>query len=230
MAFETLFFASIGGVLPALIWLWFWLKEDRLHPEPRRILLAAFLGGAIAVPLVIPFQKYAFTHFHFSAVLMFGIWAGIEELFKFIVCWFTALRSKANNEPIDSMIYLITTALGFSAMENIFFLLNPLSQGNWGQAFLTENFRFVGASLLHVASSAFLGCALAFAFYRSRKTQGVFLVFGLILATALHTSFNLLIIRYTKYPAFFAFLGVWVAIIILMLLFEKVKRISPYNR
>lgn len=225
MYLGNILFASLGGILPALVWLWFWLQEDRLHPEPRRILISAFIGGMIAVPLVLPFQKYALEYMRFSPLIMFAIWACIEEVFKFIASWVTALRRKACDEPIDAMIYLLTTALGFAALENVFFLLNPLSSGTLEQVIITGNFRFMGASLLHLVSSALVGTALAFSFYRRKRVRALFVTCGLVGATALHTLFNLLIIEYTNYPAFTAFIGVWIAVVVLMLLFEKVKRI-----
>ena len=40
-------YAAIGGMLPALFWLWFWLQEDKLHPEPRSRIMLAFLGGMV---------------------------------------------------------------------------------------------------------------------------------------------------------------------------------------
>ena len=30
---KTLGLSFVGGILPALIWLWFWLKEDKENPE-----------------------------------------------------------------------------------------------------------------------------------------------------------------------------------------------------
>ena len=30
-------FALIGGFVPALVWLWFWLKEDKQKPEPKGV-------------------------------------------------------------------------------------------------------------------------------------------------------------------------------------------------
>ncbi len=227
MQFENIFFALAAGILPALVWLWFWLKEDRLHPEPRRVLLKAFLGGMIAVPLVIPFQKYVLNHFQFTPILMFGIWAAIEELFKFGASWFTALKTRANNEPIDAMIYLLTTALGFAALENALFLLTPIAEGNIQAAIITGNFRFLGASLLHVAASTILGTMIALSFYRSKMVRYIYIACGLVGAIVLHTAFNLFIIEYTKYPAFSAFVGVWIAVVLLMLLFEKAKGIYP---
>ncbi|MFM2357583.1 MAG: hypothetical protein RJA61_320 [Candidatus Parcubacteria bacterium] len=227
MPFETLFFSITGGILPAFVWLWFWLKEDRLHPEPKKILLEAFLAGMLMVPLVIPFQKLALPYAGFGALFLFTVWAGIEEVFKYLASWFSALRKKACDEPIDAMIYLVTTALGFAAVENTLFLLSPIADQNWSQAFLTGNFRFVGASLLHVLASALLGSMIALSFYKTKKIRFLYTLIGLILATGLHATFNLLIIEYTKYPAFFAFIGVWIGAVGLMLLFEKVKKIYP---
>jgi len=227
MPLETLFIAALGGILPALVWLWFWTKEDRLHPEPRKVLLAAFLGGMIAVPLVIPLQQYAYDWFGMFPVLLFVIWAGIEEIFKFGASWFFALKRKVCDEPIDAMIYLLTTALGFAALENTLFLLHPLAQGDWTQVILTGNFRFLGASLVHVVSSTVLGVTLALSFYKSKTTKIIYGIIGLTTAIALHSWFNLFIIKSTKYPAFFAFIGVWIAVIMLIVVFEKVKKIYP---
>jgi RsiW-degrading membrane proteinase PrsW (M82 family) len=41
--------AILGGIGPAMLWLWFWLKEDRLHPEPKALLTRVFLFGGLAV-------------------------------------------------------------------------------------------------------------------------------------------------------------------------------------
>jgi len=58
MANETyvLVFALLGGIIPAFFWLWFWMREDRLHPEPKSALFSAFLGGIIAVLLALFFE------------------------------------------------------------------------------------------------------------------------------------------------------------------------------
>ena len=56
---EALLFALFGGILPALLWLIFWLREDRLHPEPRRFILYVFLTGMLVVPFVLPLEELA---------------------------------------------------------------------------------------------------------------------------------------------------------------------------
>ncbi|PIT91287.1 hypothetical protein COU17_01540 [Candidatus Kaiserbacteria bacterium CG10_big_fil_rev_8_21_14_0_10_49_17] len=221
---QTLLYALLGGVLPALLWLWFWLKEDKRCPEPRGLILFAFLIGGLLVPLVIPAQKWVMGTF--SGVLVIILWAVLEEVFKYVGAWLSVLKRKAMNEPVDAVIYMVTVALGFSALENALFLLNPLSVGQFIDGFLTGNLRFFGATLLHVLSSATIGVALALSFYKSKKTKRLFLLCGLILAIILHTVFNFLIINSNGENIFLVFLGVWCGVIVLILLFEKIKRIK----
>ena len=54
---ETALYALLGGILPALVWLAFWLREDYKHPEPRGLVFRTFIFGMIAVIIVLPFQK-----------------------------------------------------------------------------------------------------------------------------------------------------------------------------
>lgn len=49
-------FALLGGIVPALFWLWFWIREDKLRPEPKSALLSAFIGGIIAVLMSLFFE------------------------------------------------------------------------------------------------------------------------------------------------------------------------------
>lgn len=219
---QTLFFALLGGILPALLWLWFWLKEDR-HPEPRGLIFLTFVVGMILVPLVIPPQKFAISYL--SGTFLIIAWATIEELFKYFGAYFTVLKRRAMNEPIDAMIYMITIALGFSALENTLFLLNPLSDGSIVEGILTGNLRFFGATLLHVLASATIGAAIALSFYKSPRVKRHFLWFGIILAITLHALFNLFIINSSGDKILFIFLGVWLGILVLILFFEKIKRI-----
>jgi len=120
--------AFLGGVLPALFWLIFWQLEDRCDPEPKWLIVLCFLGGMLAVPLVLPLQYWAQAHFAGAAMLL--IWAAGEELLKFAIAWVIALRGRAVDEPIDAIVYMVTVALGFAALENALFLINPLLGGD----------------------------------------------------------------------------------------------------
>lgn len=222
---HLLVFAAFGGILPALFWLWFWLQEDKLHPEPRGRILFAFWGGMLAVPLVYPLERFIYEHFGVSNATLF-LWAIIEEVAKYTAVSITVLHSKAFDEPIDALEYLITGALGFAALENTLFILNPLVGGNEFQSFITGNMRFIGASLLHVVCSGVLGYCIGREFYRGWFAKISWRVFGLGIAVTLHTVFNMFIMYQNGEKTFMVFAGVWVAVIGILLLFERLKKVQ----
>jgi RsiW-degrading membrane proteinase PrsW (M82 family) len=223
---QAIFFAFFGGALPASIWLWFWLKEDSDHPEPRGLIVLTFMSGMIAVILVLPFQKIVYSYMSEYTPLTFFIWAALEELFKFGAAYVAALRNKAVDEPIDVIIYMVTAALGFVALENTLFLINPLFHGQFLDGIVTGNLRFIGTSLLHIVSSATVGIFMAFAFYGSKKIKRIYLWCGLGIAIVLHTLFNLSIIENNGSNTFITFSVLWVSVIGLLLFFEKVKKLN----
>ncbi len=232
MSLDNAVFALLGGGIPIIFWLWFWLKEDKKKPEPMFMLIASFVAGAISViPSIFAeaaiknlYNSYLSALSFFSALLLLS-YAIVEELFKFVFVYFVALRQKYNDEPIDSMIYLITGALGFSALENTLFLLNPGYVSSMYDLLLTGNLRFVGATLLHTVASASIGVAMAFAFHKTRRQKFAYFVVGFIVAVLLHFIFNYsLSVLDASILKVFAF--VWVLAIVLLLLFEKVKKIK----
>ena len=230
---DTLLISISLGVLPAVFWLLFWLYEDKIRPEPRGLILRAFVGGMLVVPIVIPLQLIGFQYFSLG-VVAFTIVSITEEIFKYVAARITSLGSKENNEPLDPVIYMITTALGFAAVENTLFLIQDAGMGAAASSLIiTGNMRFLGATLLHVISSATVGVFMSLVFYKSKNIKKLFLLFGLILAIILHTVFNLLIIsnaNTNNTSIFTIFTFVWVGVVILLLMFEKIKTIQPFKR
>jgi hypothetical protein len=53
---STLVYAFFGGLLPALLWLWFFNHEDP-HPEPRGRLIETFIAGMITVFIAMAIQN-----------------------------------------------------------------------------------------------------------------------------------------------------------------------------
>ena len=76
--FQLLIYALVLGVFPALVWLFFWLKEDSYHPEPLGRIIKTFLGGALAVLFVIPLEQTAGAFFPGLTFITFLLWAIIE--------------------------------------------------------------------------------------------------------------------------------------------------------
>ncbi len=223
---EKYYFVSafLFGLVPALVWLWFWLKED-IHPEPVKMLTLSFLGGMLAVILVLPFQQLVLNYFQ-NQTWQFILWAALEEIFKFGVVYFIALRGRENDEPVDSVIYLVVSAIGFAALENTFFLADLMRTGDFFGLFLTGNMRFIGSTLLHVISSGTVGICMALAFYKTKTKKYLYTIFGLCLAIVLHTSFNIYIMNSQTSGVFLVFGAVWLGIVALLLMSEKVKHLQ----
>jgi len=225
VTFSTVLLALLSGIIPALLWLLFWLQEDKRHPEPRMYIIATFLAGMAAVVLALPAEKFIQDYLGSSAVLMVLAWSAIEEILKFGAAWFTSLRKHVMDEPIDGIIYLITAALGFAALENALFLIEPISQSGLLGTIVTGNMRFVGATLVHILSSGIIGAAIALSYFRTKTMRELDILLGLILAIVLHGVFNFFIMQYSA-NTFAIFSIVWFAIFGLLVIFEKVKRME----
>lgn len=242
--------AIAGGILPALFWLWFWLKEDHNAPEPTGLIAISFFAGMIVVYFVLPIQKLIVANLStimdvsdtiatkLSLVLpsedtvKITLWGAVEELAKYATVFLIALKSKFFDEPIDAVIYLITAALGFAAMENILYIMRDITHISTAQIFLDGNLRFIGATILHTVCSAIVGLALAFSFNGHRLVKIIAVTVGLIVASLLHAYFNLSIMSSDgTMNTLLVFSKFWAAIFGIIILIQIVKRIKPriYN-
>lgn len=221
------------GLAPSLIWLSFYLRRD-CHPEPKYLLIKAFLMGIIISPLAILLQlgfselKIIFPQDFFSINgPVFFIWSSfVEEFLKFYAIYLIIIRNPEFDEPVDAMIYIIAAALGFAAIENILTMFN-LAPNGAEIAIKTLGLRFVGATLLHALASALVGYFLAMAwFFQEHKKK--LIAFGIILATIFHSAFNLLISSAQDSPnpslglVYTTFLLITLAFLV-SILFDKIK-------
>jgi RsiW-degrading membrane proteinase PrsW (M82 family) len=221
-SFQAIAYAVCAGILPPLIWLYLLLHEDRRCPEPRALIFLAFIAGMIAVPLVIPFESFAVNHLA-DGVPVIVAWAIIEETFKYGIAAILLLWRRAVDESLDLVIYMITVALGFAALENTFFLITPFAHGDLMNGLVTDNLRFVGSTLLHVLASSAIGFTLAFTYKQSPVVRALAAASGLILAIALHSVFNFFIITQNGSQTIIAFFVVWTGVVAFFALFEILK-------
>ena len=222
---KTLVLAVVGGIIPSLLWLWFWLREDKKKPEPKSVLATVFVMGVLAVICVLPVQKFiqAMTG---SENLRLILWASAEEIMKFLAVLVILYKSNLAAEAIDWPIYLTPAALGFAALENVLFLIKPLSLGETTVTLLTGHLRFLGSTLLHTVASGILGVSLGISLRVEEYKKPLYFIVGLILSITLHSVFNFFIIRNSGSDFLKVFAFLWVVTIIVMLLFEKVRRMN----
>ena len=207
------------------MWLWFWLREDDKHPEPEALIVVTFIFGILSIIPTYFAEEYVAKTIT-NPTLILAAWALIEEFMKFTAAYLGGLRTRFYDEPIDAIIYLVTAALGFAAAENFLFIVN--SQDTIA-SMLTGSMRFVGASLLHTLASAFIGSLMALAYTRGYFAKFSAILFGIVTSTMLHTSFNVFIIRNDGSNISVVFISLWLAIIFLILFFEKLRVEDVYS-
>lgn len=226
MTSTTLGYAFLGGLLPAFIWLYLILKEDASHPEPRSLIAFTFLVGMVAVPIAALLENYAVNLDLENNLPDVVYWIPlIEEVLKYAMAAIFILWRRAVDEAPDYIIYMITIALGFAAAENMLYIFNS-PDGNLAGI---SHMRFIGSTVLHVVASASIGFALAFSVEARPHWRIVSAALGLILAIALHSAFNALMINEAASAALVPLFLVWIVAVIFFAAFEVLKYFQYRN-
>jgi RsiW-degrading membrane proteinase PrsW (M82 family) len=187
-------FYILFGLAPSIIWLLFYLRKDT-HPESNKMIIKIFLLGMLAaIPAALielgirPFVLPLLSSLFFSFLYVFLGIALVEEFFKYLVVKEKVLKNPELDEPPDLMIYMIVSALGFAALENLLILFG-LGAFHFFETFFVALLRFVGATFLHALASGLLGYFLALSFFEPKRKKLLFLS-GLFGAAALHGLYN----------------------------------------
>lgn len=187
---------------PTAVWLLFFLGEDKKREPTQLIIKTFFLGALSSVPVLILqifteglFENYISNFFVIATILAF-----FEEFFKFFAAYAAIHKSPDFDEPIDPMIYMVVAGLGFATIENMFVVASVMFQQNYvftltaiGSAVVL---RFIGATLLHVLASAVVGYFWAKGIIFEKRRQ--FILFGLVVATIIHSVFNTLVFEFQE--------------------------------
>lgn len=200
----------LAGIAPCVLWLFFYLKRDR-HPEPKKEIVAVFALGALmtapAVGIEIMLINFiaglglpAYVSVILSNVIAIAF---VEEFAKYAAVWLKEQAINQNHyldEPVDFVIYMVVSALGFAAVENFLFLLPTVSEQLAGSATLLEVdgaaylmslslFRSMSAILLHTLCSGIVGYYMALAFCHRERKLGL-LATAFFTVSCLHGLYN----------------------------------------
>ncbi|MCX6813055.1 MAG: PrsW family glutamic-type intramembrane protease [Candidatus Azambacteria bacterium] len=238
----------ILAVLPSLVWLFFYLKEDP-HPEPRYWLFIIFLIGVALAPLVISLEMVLSRILNFfatipleSGLLIFIIAPLVEEVAKYGVVHLALNKNPVLDEPVDGMIYVIVAALGFAAIENVFAIFSfvPIgAPGYFNVAFNFISMRFISAVALHGLASGISGYYFAKFYFPPKadppladiKRNPFFIIWGLFLATFLHGVYNFLIVKNNEYiPLILTGVILGAAAVLVIFLFNRLKHYKTYQQ
>jgi RsiW-degrading membrane proteinase PrsW (M82 family) len=122
---------AVLAIIPSVIWMVFFYRQDRLEPEPKQYVIGVFvlgilLANAIAIPVVN--QIFAvdrwlttntLTHI-VGSILVIGI---TQEFLKYAAVRYSVYMTPEFDERIDGVIYGTAAGLGFATMLNIHYVV-----------------------------------------------------------------------------------------------------------
>jgi RsiW-degrading membrane proteinase PrsW (M82 family) len=234
----TIIIYIILGIIPSLIWLAYYLREDA-HPEPKRMILEIFFWGAVMtlptffvqIGLTILLNDINLNITLKNLIYWFVVIAFSEEFLKYLVIRMKVVNSRHLDEPLDVMLYMVIAALGFAAVENILYLLTPTGQLALGQiitrTLIVDFVRFIGAIFLHTLCSAVVGYSLAISFCEA-KNRIIPIAAGLLTATLLHGLYDFSIINLSGSYLKFSVSAATIIVLALLVFsgFEKLKKMK----
>lgn len=182
---------------PAVLWLWYVRREDVREPEPRLLVLSAFVlgcGATSAIAVLRPRIEHllpSLPGLPGALVDAFLATALPEEAAKLLAVAAACLWSREWNEPMDGIVYGVAAGLGFASLENAYFV--AASGDPWvvvGRAFT--------ANLAHAAFTG--GAAFFIGLARLRLRRGLPLaVLGVALAVLLHGVYDLFLFSVPRF-------------------------------
>jgi RsiW-degrading membrane proteinase PrsW (M82 family) len=148
------------------------LRAYDIHEkEPfNKMVLVTLFGGACSIGISLLLYRYL-DRFgindlenSFGALFVIG---PVEEFAKLIALFLSAIFIRKNlNEPTDGLIYMSCVALGFSLIENYFYVAHSSAP------FQTMALRLTIATPMHISFSIFMG--LAFFSIVKKDQDGLF--------------------------------------------------------
>ena len=180
--------------LPSLIWLVFFLSQEK-EKEPKLKIAEIFLWGAVFAFFLCFLFLFLKNELSLLGPLFNFLSPFFEEFAKFLPFYFFVKNSKSFNKPEDGMVYMMTSGLGFAAVENFFSFWSAKFE------FFVPLFllRFFTATFLHALSSGLWGYFLATFYFFEKKVSKIF--FGFFLASFTHLFYNM-ILDVSKVPVF----------------------------
>ncbi|MGI6084455.1 MAG: PrsW family intramembrane metalloprotease [Acetivibrionales bacterium] len=117
----------IIAIIPPLLWLTIFYRQDRLNPEPKSFVFKTMLLGALVqkaiysplVSIVLLGGSSGITYIGSKLIVNIILIAIIQESIKLISVRYSIYPSKEFDEVIDGIIYGSALGLGFAAMTSI---------------------------------------------------------------------------------------------------------------
>lgn len=217
--------ALFFGMVPAMLWLVFWLKARGERSEGTGALTFLFAAGALAACTALPVE-HALGQLTSDPYAVTLLWASAEEVLKFLALLAVLVAGVSVEKPVEYALYAIVVGLGFAGLENALYFLEPLRTGNVTVITLAGSTRFLGSTLMHAVSAGLAGAALGFAFYKPLHTKRSAAIVGLVGAALLHGTYNIWMVRNGGQEFFSVFIFLWIVAIVMLIVYGRLHRMG----
>jgi len=150
------------ALAPAILLMVYVYFRDRYEKEPISLILRGMLLGVIVIFPVGVIENYltglgvSMDKIPKAAYDGFIVAGATEEAFKYIMVFILVWRNPNFNEKFDGIVYAVSVALGFAAVENLFYVFSNNSM----QVGLLRAFTAVpGHTIFGVVMGFYLGLA-----------------------------------------------------------------------
>jgi RsiW-degrading membrane proteinase PrsW (M82 family) len=179
------------ALAPAIILMMYVYFRDKYEKEPIKLILKGILLGAIVIFPVGLIENYlmgfgsGLDKIPKAAYDGFIVAGATEEAFKYFMVFILIWRNRNFNEKFDGIVYAVSVALGFAAIENLFYVFSENSM----QVGLLRAFTAVpGHTIFGIVMGFYLGLAR---FSPDRK--GKWLLRAFLVPWLLHGIYDFLI-------------------------------------
>jgi RsiW-degrading membrane proteinase PrsW (M82 family) len=150
------------ALAPAILLMVYVYFRDRYEKEPISLILRGMLLGVIVIFPVGVIENYltglglSLDKIPKAAYDGFIVAGATEEAFKYLMVFILVWRNPNFNEKFDGIVYAVSVALGFAAIENLFYVFSNNSM----QVGLLRAFTAVpGHTIFGVVMGFYLGLA-----------------------------------------------------------------------
>jgi len=203
------------ALVPVLLFLAVLVQADSYKLLRLRTVLAMTAAGALAAGASYLANTWAYGQYtgDFAAYSRY-VSPWIEESLKAVVLVFL-IRTRRVGLPVDAGIAAFAIGTGFGLIENLYYLASRPDA-----ALLVQVIRGFGTAIMHGGTATVLAM-ISVTLYERRPNGGLYLLLpGFLAAVALHTGFNLLLVK----PAIATLATVIVLPLVIYLVFQQSER------
>lgn len=178
---------SVIAVFIAWIWVDYYRLIDLFQRNKLWLFVVTFLLGCTSVLLVYFFNAIAFDYIPLElnnnfvndllyCTIKIGVVEELAKLLPFVLVY--KLFKKEFTEPVDVLVFICTSALGFSAVENVLYFYSHGAEIINGRAIL--------ASVGHMLDSAIVAYGYILYRYKEKRNKAYYIPLFFFLGALMH--------------------------------------------